>query len=791
MTGILTVLHCAAAGARATKTYGPDPEDPGRYVLRKGYDAGTKFRAAELPYDRIDDLAGHFGWLAGEPRKLIIPGRLTALGRERIANGQVVYRRSVTDPVCFEEQPFGFLFSDTDGLELPAGVDETGEEALAILEEASPPDLRGASHTRHFSSSAGLGIKPGLRVHRAWALARPYTAAELTAYAEEANEKAGAALFDPAVFRPVQPIYTADTVFEGCPDPLAGKRSAFVRGDRDAVELTIPVGRVHQVRWFGPRARDEAELERDDDGKLKDDREEGSRAARLEALKRLPETPEEFVELAWAIFRERFSIGPNTQGNSWSFDKFERGCPRDWHRRAELVEKYGRTGRKPVPGGEPEFPAPNPVPLAVAQEAARKLFADYFARPRDLVIRGGVGLGKTELAAEALAAPPPGAKVAYYAPAHVNLNDVAKRIGERNPAIKVVVVQPRNEETCSKWEHVEPVAEKGGLVGPVLCGRKPAEEEPGDEPAPACKSSCANRLVCGYWLQFEEPAQVYLFATEQLRFEPQEGLPKFDYIIVDEAFWQTFVQHVDVELAELLALRDASGDEVERALRRAIWEALTDREAAARRRAGGVGGVRRPHARGGARGAGAGRCRAAPLRRRRGAGEGERGEAGRGPGGRARGAPQAGVRLPAGGGDARGGPGPAAGGAGADGHRHPRRLAQAVPRQGRAGRRGRAPGGHRRRPAAAPRGRAPPAGARGRARGGPDPRALDRHRLGVAEGPRPAPARGDRGPVRPGPRPARRPDHVPRRHRRRGHPALLQARGRSSSGSTSSSRTPT
>ena len=239
MTGILTVLHCAAAGARATKTYGPDPEDPGRYVLRKGYDAGTKFRAAELLYDRIDDLAGHFGWLAGEPRKLIIPGRLTALGRERIANGQVVYRRSVTDPVCFEEQPFGFLFADTDGLPLPAGVDETGEEALAILEEASPPDLRGASHTRHFSSSAGLGIKPGLRVHRAWALARAYTAAELTAYAEEANEKAGAALFDPAVFRPVQPIYTADTVFEGCPDPLAGERFAFVRGDRDAVELTI------------------------------------------------------------------------------------------------------------------------------------------------------------------------------------------------------------------------------------------------------------------------------------------------------------------------------------------------------------------------------------------------------------------------------------------------------------------------------------------------------------------------------------------------------------------------
>ena len=57
-------------------------------------------------------------------------------------------------------------------------------------------------------------------------------------------------------------------------------------------------------------------------------------------------------------------------------------------------------------------------------------------------------------------------------------------------------------------------------------------------------------------------------------------MPKFDYIIVDEAFWQTFVQHVDVELAELLALRNAHGDEVERALRRAIWEALTDREPA-------------------------------------------------------------------------------------------------------------------------------------------------------------------------------------------------------------------
>src|SRR4051794_6853961 len=114
MTGILTVLHCAAPGARATKTYGPDPENLGRYVLLKGYDAGAKFRALGLPYDGIVDLAGHLGRLNADPRKLIVSGRLNAGGRERVANGQVVYRRIVSDPPCFEEQPLGFLFDDTD-----------------------------------------------------------------------------------------------------------------------------------------------------------------------------------------------------------------------------------------------------------------------------------------------------------------------------------------------------------------------------------------------------------------------------------------------------------------------------------------------------------------------------------------------------------------------------------------------------------------------------------------------------------------------------------------------------
>ena len=78
------------------------------------------------------------------------------------------------------------------------------------------------SHYRRFSGSAGLRIggKGGIRVHRCYALDRPYTFDELKRWGNAANEAAGAKIVDTRLFQAVQVHYTAAPLFRGCEDPL-------------------------------------------------------------------------------------------------------------------------------------------------------------------------------------------------------------------------------------------------------------------------------------------------------------------------------------------------------------------------------------------------------------------------------------------------------------------------------------------------------------------------------------------------------------------------------------------
>ena len=113
------------------------------------------------------------------------------------------------------DDPRSWLALDIDGLDAQPELDLTdlracGEAAIAQL----PAEFHGVDCV--VQATASHGIKPGLRL-RLWLwLSHAITCAEAKAWLEDAP-------CDPAVFNPVQLIYTAAPLFEGRPDHLPSR----------------------------------------------------------------------------------------------------------------------------------------------------------------------------------------------------------------------------------------------------------------------------------------------------------------------------------------------------------------------------------------------------------------------------------------------------------------------------------------------------------------------------------------------------------------------------------------
>ncbi len=112
--------------------------------------------------------------------------------------------RETDDPACFREVPRHWLALDMDAVPRPDSVPthdlaQCAALALAIL----PPEFRQASCI--VQATGGHGFKPGARLRLWYWLARPVSGAEAKRWLRQAP-------VDPAVFRAVQPIYTAAPV---------------------------------------------------------------------------------------------------------------------------------------------------------------------------------------------------------------------------------------------------------------------------------------------------------------------------------------------------------------------------------------------------------------------------------------------------------------------------------------------------------------------------------------------------------------------------------------------------
>ncbi len=193
------------------------------------YGFAKTFDVQTIDVENFSDLCELLDVLKDEPHRCVIRGALLP-GR---ATTNVLRRKNASkgEKAFFGETPRHWVMLDVDlkDPEIRCAY-HTAEGCLAAVNAAIsrlPFELRTAGCWWQLSSSAGF--KPGLRVHLWFWLDRPVGEGELTRWAEYANEAAGKLIVDPAVFRTVQPNYTANPIFDHVVDPVA-QRTGVIAG---------------------------------------------------------------------------------------------------------------------------------------------------------------------------------------------------------------------------------------------------------------------------------------------------------------------------------------------------------------------------------------------------------------------------------------------------------------------------------------------------------------------------------------------------------------------------------
>jgi hypothetical protein len=240
MTDTITLLR-AVSGARLTKKWLDDG------TIAQYEDAKT-FHAEEVPIASIDDLAGVLHGLRANSDQCVIRGAYPPGKRSRVQRNT----ESTWD------QPHHWAMIDVDKFE---PIADPVHDPAAACDEFIVVRLPPAFHDRTFywqlSSSAGApGREHLLKAHLWFWLEKPCDSPTLREWAK------GIPGVDPAVFRQVQPHYTADPVMaDGVADPVP-KRGGLCRGMLDDV-VPLDLGyRMPAAGELGPRDAGDVDIEK-------------------------------------------------------------------------------------------------------------------------------------------------------------------------------------------------------------------------------------------------------------------------------------------------------------------------------------------------------------------------------------------------------------------------------------------------------------------------------------------------------------------------------------------------
>jgi hypothetical protein len=228
----VTVLTCVSGGATATKTWRYD-SILGKPVVVP-FKAGLRFTVECMPIANIRELSALLTRLESEPHRFIVRGEpmpgldlsQPVLRRKRSRGNEAATFREPADGV-----PFAMF--DFDKIPVPSSIEPIGdpEGAAAHAVGLLPEPFQDASYHWQLSSSAGMGDGTTLSCHIWFWFDRCVTEKELTRWTE-----ANRLPIDVAIFRTVQPHYTAAPIFERMRDPLP-RRSGLHVGLSDTVEF--------------------------------------------------------------------------------------------------------------------------------------------------------------------------------------------------------------------------------------------------------------------------------------------------------------------------------------------------------------------------------------------------------------------------------------------------------------------------------------------------------------------------------------------------------------------------
>lgn len=199
----------------------------------KGYRVGKFFNITQASVNSIHDLFNVLKALQKEDKKFIIRGRPLGASRNHVV------RRSTGEDATFADIPIHWACVDVDGV-----GEVTGPPRAELTDLVTRcPQLQGVKCIAQVSSS--WGIKPGVRAHLWYWLDEPRTSRQVSEWASALSFKV-----DGALYNPVQPHYTADPEFIGCPDPLEGAERVFmIDGYHDS--LHVPSGQAEsEVRYW-------------------------------------------------------------------------------------------------------------------------------------------------------------------------------------------------------------------------------------------------------------------------------------------------------------------------------------------------------------------------------------------------------------------------------------------------------------------------------------------------------------------------------------------------------------
>ena len=211
------------------KVYYPQYEDGSGYLEVKNSWKDTYQDQIQIPLNCAENLFEVLQAYSNQPKFHVIRGVLEP-------NPDGTFRRIAAHT---EDVPRYWILLDIDhdNQNYPQWRKHPQETAREIIQDNLPAEFAGVRC--FFKWSGSKGVKAGIRAHIWFWLANAYTCKELLFWAKNAGPGGQPLPVDLSLFRPTQPYFQADPIFQGIPDPIPEGRFFIIKGTPE-VHLRMP-----------------------------------------------------------------------------------------------------------------------------------------------------------------------------------------------------------------------------------------------------------------------------------------------------------------------------------------------------------------------------------------------------------------------------------------------------------------------------------------------------------------------------------------------------------------------